>query len=474
MILADSRTFPDSPYLAVLMKLICFALLLLAPLQTIAQVSLQEKIGQMLMVAYTNSASKDTLLKDISERHLGGVILFRSNLQNPTQMLALTNELQSQVSRYDLFIATDQEGGQVARLGSSNGFTATNSANTTGNYWNSVDSTRFQAARMAGWLESVGINVNLAPVVDVNTFQFSPAIGNMGRSYSPDPVVVTAHSEAFIEEFTSRDIATAVKHFPGHGSARADSHFGFTDITSYWQSYELDPFRDLAASGTLDMVMTGHLMLRTWDEDYPASLSSVAITDKLRGELGFQGVVISDELFMLAIRDNYTFEEAIIQTIRAGTDILLYNTNLRNGTSLVRQVTDVVMQAIAIGELQESRIEEAYRRIINLKVKRNITNVEREMNELPSEIELMQNVPNPFNPVTVIRFTVGTQDLASVPTRLAVYDLLGREIAVLVNEVLPAGEHDVTFNGSMLPSGMYLYRLEANGFAVTKKMMLLK
>ncbi len=456
------------------MKSICFALLLLAPLQTIAQVSLQEKIGQMLMVAYTNSASKDTLLKDISERYLGGVILFGANLQNPAQMSALTDELQSLVPRYDLFIATDQEGGQVARLRAANGFTSTNSANTTGNVWNSVDSTRVQAARMAGWLESVGINVNLAPVVDVNTFQFSPAIGALGRSYSPDPAVVTAHSEAFIAEFTARDIATAVKHFPGHGSARADSHLGFTDITSYWVPYELDPFRDLAESGTLDMVMTGHLMLRTWDTDYPASLSSVAITDKLRGELGFRGVVISDELFMGAIKNNYSFEHAIIQTIRAGTDILLYNTNLRDGTSLVRQVTDVVMQAIADGELDESMIEASYRRILNLKVKRNITSVERVISELPASIELHQNIPNPFNPETVIRFTVGTQDLASVRTRLAVYDLLGREVMVLVNSSLPAGEHQVTFNASMLPSGMYLYRLESNGFAVTKKMMLVK
>ncbi len=456
------------------MKSICFALLMLAPLQTIAQVSLQEKIGQMLMVAYTNSASKDTLLKDISERHLGGVILFRSNLQNPTQMLALTNEFQSQVSRYDLFIATDQEGGQVARLGSTNGFTATNSAHMTGTYWNVVDSTRFQAARMAGWLKSVGINVNLAPVVDVNTYQFSPAIGNMGRSYSPDPAVVTAHSEAFIEEFTARNIATAVKHFPGHGSARSDSHLGFTDITSYWLPYELDPFRDLAASGTLDMVMTGHLMMRNWDTVYPASLSTVAITDKLRGELGFQGVVISDELFMGAIKNNYSFEEAIIQTIRAGTDILLYNTNLRDGTSLVRQVTDVVMQAIANGDLDESMIETSYRRILNLKVKRNITSIDRVISDSPTSIELKQNVPNPFNPNTVVSFTVVTQDLASVQTRLAVYDILGREVAVLVNSVLPAGEHQVSFNALTLPSGMYLYRLEANGFAVTKKMMLVK
>lgn len=452
------------------MKSICFALLLLAPLQTIAQVSLQEKIGQMLMVAYTNSASKDTLLKDISERHLGGVILFGANLQNPAQMAELTGELQSLVTRYELFIATDQEGGRVARLGSSNGFTTTNSANTTGNVWNSVDSTRAQAGRMAGWLESVGINVNLAPVVDVNTFQFSPAIGALGRSYSPLPATVTAHSEAFIQEFTARDIATAVKHFPGHGSARSDSHLGFTDITSYWLPYELDPFRDLAASGTLDMVMTGHLMMRGWDTVYPASLSTVAITDKLRGELGFQGVVISDELFMGAIKNNYSFEEAIIQTIRAGTDILLYNTNLRDGTSLVRQVTDVVMQAIADGELDESMIETSYRRILNLKVKRNITSIDPMLADLPSGIELDQNYPNPFNPNTVVSFRLSVFG----QTRLVVYDLLGRVITVLVNEMLPAGEHKVSFNAATLPSGMYLYRLESNGFAVTKKMMLVK
>lgn len=444
------------------------ALAALAPITT-AQ-SVRDMVGQMLMVAYTNAASFDTLQADVATRNLGGVLLFGKDLQNPSQMRDLTRSLQA-LSTTPLFIATDQEGGRVARLNAGNGFTATYEANTLGNVWMNVDSTRNQAARMAGWLKSVGINTNLAPVADVNVFQFSPAIGALGRSYSPTASTVTTHAAAFIESHRQQGIVTSVKHFPGHGSARSDSHLGFTDITTTWQAYELHPFRDLAQGGFLDMVMTGHLVNRNWDASYPASLSHTAITVKLREELGFNGVVISDELLgMKAITDNFTFDQAVLAAILAGTDILLYNRNLVDGTSLVRRVQDLVEDAIAQERLTEARIRASYDRILALKTSRSLTGLDDGQPAIASGIRLLPNHPNPFNPATVIRFMLD----APRATRLSVHDVLGREVALLVDARLTAGEHEVRFDGTALASGVYLVRMVADGQVVTRRISLVK
>lgn len=412
-------------------------------------------VGQMLMVAYTNSASFDTLQADIATRNLGGVLLFGKDLLNPVQMRDLTSGLQA-LSSVPLFIATDQEGGRVARLNASNGFASTYEANTLGNVWMNVDSTRNQAARMADWLASVGINTNLAPVADVNVFQFSPAIGSLGRSYSPTASTVTTHAAAFIDSHRQTGVVTAIKHFPGHGSARNDSHLGFTDITTTWQSYELHPFRDLIQGGFVDMVMTGHLVNRNWDAAYPASLSHAAITVKLRDELGFTGVVISDELLgMKAITDNFTFDQAVLAAILAGTDILLYNRNIVDGQSLVRRVQDLVDASIAQGSLTESRIRASYERILALKAARSLTGIDEAPAEVASGLRLMPNVPNPFNPTTLIRFSID----AGQAVRLSVLDVLGREVAVLVDGFVNPGEHTVRFDAQALASGVYVVRI---------------
>lgn len=434
--------------------------------------SVRDMVGQMLMVAFTHAASFDTLQADISHRNLGGVLLFGKDLQNPNQMRLLTRQLQTlSVGGLPLFIATDQEGGQVARLNAGNGFSATHRANTTGNFWFSVDSTRIQADRMAGWLESVGINTNLAPVVDVNVNQFSPAIGSLGRSFSPTASTVTAHSAAFIDAFATRGLVTAIKHFPGHGSAMVDSHLGFTDVTSTWQAYELHPFRDLIQGGHVDMVMTGHLMKRDWDATYPASLSHAAITVRLRGELGFTGVVISDELLgMKAITDNFSFDQAVLASIQAGTDILLYNRNLVDGVSLVRRVQDLVETGIANGTLSEARIRQSFDRIVLLKSRRSITSTPRDDEDLVTGFRLLPNIPNPFNPVTLVRWESRTE----AHIRVSVHDILGREIAILANGPAVAGSHEARFDATGLASGVYLVRIQSEEMAASRTILLLK
>jgi len=442
-----------------------------------SQVALSDKIGQMLMVGFTNfNAAKDTLINDIQHRNLGGVLYFGYNIQNPSQIKLLNAELQGYATT-PLLLATDQEGGRVARLGTSNGYTATNSAQRTGIFWASVDSTRHQARRMAGWFTEAGLNTNLAPVVDVNVNPNSPAIGRLERSYSSNPENVAEHALAFMSEFNQNGIVTALKHFPGHGSAVADSHFGFTDITNTWQPLELTPYVRIIEQIQPDMIMTGHLFHQRFDSNYPASLSQYFINDLLRDSMGYDGVIISDEMFMRAIRDHYTFDEAIVRVINSGTDILLFNNNrcstaapcgVDTQNSLSRYVINLVLRKIDEGVIAASRIDEAYNRIIKLKERRVITDIEK--SELPISTKLHQNYPNPFNPTTTISFELSEDS----PVSLSVYDVLGREMMTIASAQFAAGTHSISFDASTLASGIYLYRLQTSNTVLTRKMSLVK
>lgn len=205
-----------------------------------AHISLRRKIGQMVMVTFMgdslekSSASLDTMKSDLANGFVGGTIFFTwsNNLRRPQQITHLTSELQRR-SSIPLLVATDEEGGQVARLSGSNRFAATPSAYQMGTVINSEASTRSTASTMAGWFVQTGINVNLAPVVDVNVNPTSPAIGALGRSFSSNASTVASHAGWFIDEFHKRQLFTTLKHFPGHGSAKTDSHLGLVDITNW-------------------------------------------------------------------------------------------------------------------------------------------------------------------------------------------------------------------------------------------------
>ena len=461
---------------------------------SLSQPTLKEKIAQMIMVGFSGTSVPDSLRYDIQNRKLGGVVLFASNINNPTQIKNLTAQLQS-YGNNQLLISIDQEGGRVARLNQNNGFAATNSAYKLGTVFNREDSTRQTAKVMAGWLSQNGINVNLAPVADVNVNPNSPAIGKLDRSYSKIPDTVSSHISWFMDEFHKKNILTTLKHFPGHGSAATDSHLGFTDITETWADSELVPFSSAINQGIADLIMIGHLFNSNIDSLHPASLSFNAITKLLRDTLGFNGVVISDELFMQAISANYTLEEAVELCIKAGTDILLFNKSIHNNKSLAGYLVDVVSSKINQGVIAESLIDSSYNRIQRLK-QRFVTEVQFADAEIPGEFILYQNYPNPFNPSTKIRYTIPalTPSLSQRErVMLKVFDILGNEVATLVNDEKSPGTYEVEFSvssgsassnkypvshkaaGSIvnLASGIYFYRLQAGTFAQTRKMMLL-
>ncbi len=456
------------------------SLVLLLPLSSSvseAQISLRRKIGQMVMVTFVgdslekSSASLDTMKTDLANGFVSGAIMFTwsNNLKRPQQITHLTTELQRR-SSIPLLIATDEEGGQVARLSGSNGFASTPSAYQMGTVMNQESSTRSTASTMAGWFTQTGINVDLAPVVDVNVNPSSPAIGALGRSFSSNPMTVAAHAGWFIDEFHKQKLLTALKHFPGHGSANADSHLGLVDITKTWADSELTPYRQLLSAGVVDMIMTAHVFNSNLDSVYPATLSKKVLTGLLRQNLGYQGVIISAEMSMQAIVDYFGFDDAILLAVQAGIDILLYNKNLDDaGFSLARHVVDLVERKVQDGTIAASRIDESYNRVMALK-QRLITDIPApSLASVPAQFTL-GNYPNPFNSST----TISVQNPERQYVNLKVFDLLGREIVTLLDGELPAGTRVLSWNANNVSSGVYIAQIRTNKLVNSIKMVLLK
>jgi beta-N-acetylhexosaminidase len=226
---------------------------------------------------------------------------------------------------------------------------------------------------MAKTLSDLGINLNLAPVVDLNLQPSSPAIGARQRSFSADPVVVTENARLFIQAHRQNGILTVLKHFPGHGSALGDTHLGFTEVTQTWQSQELQPYRALIKGGLAEAVMTAHIFHRALDATAPATLSSKVINRLLRQDFGFHGVVISDDLQMGAIRQTsynghkLDWQETIRLAITAGCDMLLLANNTEYDEAIVGKSVQAVKNLLAEGKITEARIDESYQRILQFK-----------------------------------------------------------------------------------------------------------
>jgi beta-N-acetylhexosaminidase len=433
-----------------------------------AQTDLRHKITQMLIVGFPGTSLTDTtIINDIQKKQVGGVILFAQNITSLLQVQQLNNSLQS-LSQVPIFISVDEEGGRVARLKASNGFENTFTAYQIGTIFNNADTTISWADLMGGWLSESKFNIDLAPVVDVDVNPTSPAIGYLDRSFSRIPDTVFFHSNLFISELHKKNIFTTLKHFPGHGSATSDSHDGFTDITSTWADSELVPYRKLIQNGYNDFIMSGHLFNANLDSTYPASLSYKVLTGLLRDSLKYNGLIITDGMFMGAITDNYSFDEAVTLAINAGNDILLYTTNVLNGESLVDSVLNIVIDKISKGIITENRIDESYNRIM-LK-KQLLTNVEYIASKvIPDDFNLV-NYPNPFNSTTQIMFTISRSGMIS----LKIFNILGEEIKEIANQYFDAGTHKISFNADLLSSGVYLIRMNLEGNYSSHKIILMK
>jgi len=286
------------------------------------------------------------------------------NIQSPQQVKSLCAALQS-CSNIPLLIAIDEEGGKVNRLKPKYGFQQTVSAAYLGRL-HSLDSTRLYAMHTATLLSELGINLNFAPVCDVAVNVQNPVVAKLERSFSSNPDSVAMHAAAVVDAHRARHVLTALKHFPGHGSSQSDSHLGFVDVSNTWHRDELIPFQTLIRQGKADMVMTAHIFNAGWDT-LPATLSKKVIQGMLREELQFEGVVCSDDMQMKAITAHYGLEESLMLALNAGADILIFGNNLDYDERIAEKACALIKGLIERGAVKHARIEEAYRRVRQLK-----------------------------------------------------------------------------------------------------------
>jgi beta-N-acetylhexosaminidase len=339
-------------------------------------VGLDAEIGQMLMVGFRGFEVSDDhpTAEDIRERYLGAVVLFDydvptrravRNIESPSQLEALVEGLLG-FSTTPLLVAIDHEGGVVTRLKEEYGFPATVTHEHLGEI-NDLDLTHEQASMMAKTLAELGINLNLAPVVDLNTNPDNPVIAAYGRSFSADPDVVTDHALQFIQAHHEQGVLCTLKHFPGHGSSTGDSHRGMVDVTDTWSPIEVEPYRNIIEAGQADAIMTAHVFNANLDAESPATLSKPTITGILREELGFEGVVMSDDMQMGAIARYYGLETAIEAAIDAGVDMLAFANNSVFVEDIAARAIAVIKQMVGEDRVSEERIVESYERIQRLK-----------------------------------------------------------------------------------------------------------
>ncbi|WP_209388442.1 glycoside hydrolase family 3 protein [Rhodohalobacter sp. SW132] len=338
--------------------------------------SIEQKAAQLLMVGFKGFEMSDTshVKRDIEEYGVGGVILFdfdvptgtpERNIKSADQVEQLNRSLQ-EISSIPLLIAVDQEGGRVARLKAARGFPATVSAEYLGDL-NNPDSTRAYTIEQTELLANIGFNVNFAPVVDLNTNPENPVIGQLDRSYSADPDIVTTHASIVIEEHQNQNLLPVIKHFPGHGSAWNDSHVGMADVTDTWEEIELEPYRNLSQTDFRFAVMTAHVMNSNLDEELPATLSRNVQTGLLRDDIGFRGMLFSDDMQMDAIRSFYGLEFSIEHALNAGVDMLIFANNSVYQPDIVPDAVKIIVDLVETGAVSEERINEAYERVMETK-----------------------------------------------------------------------------------------------------------
>ena len=339
---------------------------------------LRRYAAQMLMVGFKGDSINDQsdAARYVRDLKVGAIVLFdvdltgdatigSRNVTSTGQLAELTSKLQSYAD-YPLLIALDQEGGRVVRMKTQYGFQPIVSAKYLGETDNE-DTTRFYGHRMGEQLHRHGVNINLAPVLDLDNPQ-CPAIGKLDRSYGASPSQVLRHTRWLIDEHHKQGVLCAVKHFPGHGSAISDSHWGFVDVTQTWDPEELVPFRKLINEGRVDLVMTAHIFNQKLDPDYPATLSRKTLDGLLRKKLGFDGVIVTDDMYMEGIINKYSIERALVLAINAGADLICVGNNINTGFEADRpfRLVDIIVAAVKRGEIPYARLLQSHNRLERL------------------------------------------------------------------------------------------------------------
>lgn len=330
-------------------------------------------VGQMIVVGFEGASVNDpsfkALLKKVRAGHISGVLYLQRNLASGSAVTVMNEALQK-AAPSPVLVAIDQEGGAIQRIPQKLGFPRVPAARTVAGRLSPREA--FNAyAGLARALRSWGFNLNLGPVADLDVNPKNPIIGKLGRSFSSNPEVVVHYSAAFVDAHRKYGVLTSLKHFPGHGSATADSHAGFVDVTATSVPEELSVFKELIEDDSADLVMVGH----TYDRKLqprgrlPATLDGEVVTRLLRGKLGFQGAVITDDLQMEAVQAHFSLKDTVVKAVLAGGDLLVFGNSKTVDPDLDVKVTDIIVAEAKKDPNVRKAVMDAARRIARLKAR---------------------------------------------------------------------------------------------------------
>ena len=440
--------------------------------EILEHMSLRDRIGQMMCVSFriwteeeksaentVENAEKEvkeiniTELNDelrgfLKEYHPGAAIFFSENFNDPEQTLRLTADMQTAMTEsggVPLIISTDQEGGFISRVSYGTSGPGSMAIAATGN----PENAKRMGAIYGEELSLLGINTDYAPVMDINNNYLNPVIGI--RSFSDDPEMVSAYGLAFMEGLRESGTIVTLKHFPGHGSTDTDSHTGFPKIESSYEElkqFELIPFQKAIDAGA-DMIMTSHIQYpnieketytsaSTGEQVYlPATMSRTILTDILRDDMGFHGVVVTDALDMAAVADNFSKEDTITMAVSAGADMLLLPVVMNKKIFYEdKEMIDAALKLAEEGKISRERIDESVRRILTLKEKHGLLSVD--------DYE-----------VTDERIGTAVSGVGSAKNREAAWRIAGEALTLLKNEnsafpisLKPGGKTLILFSNS--------------------------
>ncbi|WP_144933721.1 beta-N-acetylhexosaminidase [Paenibacillus sp. 32O-W] len=330
------------------------------------RMTLDEKIGQMIIAGVDGTVPSARDERMIKQQHVGGIIFYKNNLSDPASVVSFGNRLKqwNEGHPVPLLLSVDQEGGRVSRLP---GFDQLPTAQEVGR-WGRPEAAGELGRILGEEVGAMGLNMNFAPVLDINNNPKNPVIGD--RSFGSDAETVTGMGLEVMKKMAETGIIPVVKHFPGHGDTETDSHLDLPVIRKSEQDLaglEWKPFAEAIREGA-DAVMVAHILFPEIDGQNPSSLSEKVVTGQLRDKLGFDGVILTDDLTMGAIVNRYGIGEAAVLSVQAGTDILLVAHEYAN----VDAVIAAIKQSVADGKLTEDRINESVLRIVRLKAKYNL------------------------------------------------------------------------------------------------------
>ena len=327
--------------------------------QIVESMSQTEKLGQMVMIGIQGTKVDDDSLYMLHQFHMGGVILFDRNMENPEQVKQLTSDLQAQSNeKVPLFIGIDEEGGDVVRMAEK--LTPPPSQKEIG-ATGDIEQAKTWAIKTAKSLKDMGINVNFAPVADVGS--------NDKRSYSTDTNTVIDFVRAATKGYQQENIIYSLKHFPGIGKGKVDSHIDSSSIDvakEVLMTEDILPFKTIIDESDPNdyFILVSHLKYLALDEEYPASLSSKIMTDLLRNKLGYKGIIITDDMEMGAVANHNDFRSIGVKAVKAGADIVLVCHEYEHQQEVYLGLLD----AVNSGEISQERIDESVKRIIKVKL----------------------------------------------------------------------------------------------------------